>query len=125
MLKAHRILLKTTSEIESIFLSWCGAARWVYNYGLERKISDYKERNRSPYSYSLMKEIVALKRLEEYSCLAEIPATVPRMALLQLESAYSNFLGVLEVERKIKAPQDSKVGSEVHYPSTWHRIQSL
>jgi len=31
--KAHKILLDTTPEIERRLISWCGAARWSYNYG--------------------------------------------------------------------------------------------
>lgn len=35
--KAHKILLDISPEIEKQFVSWCGAARWSYNFGLGRK----------------------------------------------------------------------------------------
>jgi len=33
VIKAHKIQLEVSPEIEQLFVSWCGAARWSYNYG--------------------------------------------------------------------------------------------
>jgi len=89
--KAHKILLDVSSETERLFVSWCGAARWSYNYGLGRKKEAFEEVGKSPGSYALMKEIVTLKKTDEYAWLNDVPKSVPRMALLQLETAYANF----------------------------------
>lgn len=88
--KAHKILLDVSPETERLFVSWCGAARWSYNYGLERKKGAFEKTGRSPGSYALMKEVVALKKTDE-SWLNDVPKSIPRMALLQLETAYVNF----------------------------------
>lgn len=89
--KGHKILLNVTSEVEGLFISWCGAARWAYNYGLEQKKKAYAETGKSPGSYALMKDVVILKRTNEYAWLRDVPKSVPRMALMQLETAYANF----------------------------------
>lgn len=89
--KAHKILLDVSPETERLFVSWCGAARWSYNYGLGRKKEAFEKTGKSPGSYALMKEVVALKKTDEYAWLNDVPKSVPRMALLQLETAYANF----------------------------------
>jgi putative transposase len=89
--KAHKILLDVNPETEQLFVSWCGAARWSYNYGLGRKKEAFEETGKSPGSYALMKEVVTLKKTDEYAWLNDVPKSVPRMALLQLEAAYANF----------------------------------
>ena len=89
--KAHKILLDVSPEIERLFVSWCGAARWSYNYGLGQKKEAFEKTGKSPGSYALMKAIVALKKTDEYAWLNDVPKSIPRMALLQLETAYANF----------------------------------
>lgn len=91
VIKSHKILLNTTPEIEAQFISWCGAARWAYNHGLETKIALYQNEKQSVSAYALMQEVVSLKRTDEYIWLRDVPKSVPRMALMQLETAYSNF----------------------------------
>jgi len=89
--KAHKIQLEVSPEIEQLFVSWSGAARWSYNLGLGRKKDAFEKTGKSPGSYALMQEVVALKKTDEYAWLNDIPKSVPRMALMQLETAYANF----------------------------------
>lgn len=89
--KAHKILLNVTPEVEVVFISWCGAARWAYNKGLERKIALYRDEKQTVGAYALMQEVVALKKTDEYAWLKEIPKSIPRIALMHLETTYTNF----------------------------------
>lgn len=91
VIKAHKIQLKVNRRTDAVFVAWCGTARFAYNFGLERKINSYKATGKSPSSYDLMKEIVVLKKTEEYAWLNSVPSSVPRMALLHLDIAYRNF----------------------------------
>jgi putative transposase len=91
IIKAHKIQLRIPTEIESIFISWSGAARWSYNFGLERKKESFEQLGKSIGSYSLMKEVVLLKKTDKYAWLNDIPSSVPRTALMQLNTAYANF----------------------------------
>lgn len=89
--KSHKILLDVTPEIEQVFISWCGTARWAYNYGLARRKAEYESTRTVLGSYTLMKEIVVLKKTNEYSWLRDVSCSVPRMAMIHLEEAYTEF----------------------------------
>ena len=102
VVKGHKILLETTEEHNQLFIRWCGIARWSYNYGLGQKKEAYEETRKSPGAYALMKEIVILKQSDEYAWLADAPKSIPRMALLQLETAYANFF------RRVKEEAEKK-----------------
>lgn len=100
--KSHKILLDVTPETDAVFVSWCGAARWAYNFGLEKKKVAYEETKKSPGSYALMQDVVALKKTNEYAWLKDVPKSIPRMALMQLEAAYTNFF------RRVKGSDKQK-----------------
>lgn len=89
--KGHCIQLLPNNEQHTIFVQWAGAHRWAYNWGLERKVQAFRETGESPSTYVMMKEIVALKRTEEYAWLQGVSKSIPRMALLHLETAYANY----------------------------------
>ncbi|MBI4640834.1 MAG: transposase, partial [Candidatus Tectomicrobia bacterium] len=89
--KAHNIQLDVSPEIEPTVISWCGAARWSYNYGLSRRKEAFEKTGKSPGGYTLMQEVVALKNTEAYAWLNDVPKSIPRMALMQLEKAYDSF----------------------------------
>ena len=118
VVKAHKIQLKIAPEIKQAFISWCGAARWAYNYGLDRKKAEYEAIKKSPGCYALMKEIVVLKKTDEYSWLRDVPKSVPRAALLQLETAYANFFR--RVKRNEKQKGFPKFKSRKHSRMCFH-----
>ncbi len=90
-IKSHKILLEATQEQDKLFTSWCGVARWAFNAGLEYKIALYHDKKKSIGAYTLMTEIVSLKQTIEYAWLNDVPCSIPRMALMQLDAAYNNF----------------------------------
>lgn len=49
-----------------------------------------------------MKEVVGLKKTEEVAWLRDVPATIPRMALMQVDMAYDNFFRRVKVGSKEK-----------------------
>jgi len=102
VIKSHKILLDTTPEVEDTFISWCGAARWAYNYGLEQKKKAYEEAGKSLTVYDLMKLVVVLKKTDEYVWLQDVAYSVPRMALIQLGEAYVNFFRRVKRGDKLK-----------------------
>jgi putative transposase len=104
--KGHKIQLSPNNKQSSKFKEWCGAHRWAYNFGLERKKKAYKETGKSLSAYSLMKEIVRLKQQPETAWLKDVPKSVPRVALLHLEGACKLFFRrVKESEGKLGFPR--------------------
>jgi putative transposase len=118
VLKSHKILLRITPKINDVFLSWCGAARWAYNYGLERKINSYKEKGKSEGGFSLMKEIVDLKKTDEYAWLNNVPKSIPRVSLKQLDKSYLNFFQRAKSDEKKKG--FPKFKSKKHSKMSFH-----
>jgi len=89
--KGHRIQLQPSQAQQVVFRQWAGAYRWAYNYGLERKKAEHEATGKSPGAYSLMQEVVALKKTDEYAWLRDVAKSIPRIALMHLEEAYNNF----------------------------------
>lgn len=66
-----------------------GATRWIFDYGLQRKIEEYQKNKKSLSCFQISKELPELKRKNEW--LKEINAQSLQMALRQLDNAYTNF----------------------------------
>jgi len=88
--KSDKIQLLLNNAQRGEFIKCAGVHRWSYNYGLERKKAEYESTGKSPGAYALAVEITALKH-STYSWLADVPKSVPRLALQQLDVAYINF----------------------------------
>lgn len=88
--KGHKILLQPNNQQKAKFISWCGVARWAYNFGLEKKIRAYKVTRKSLGAYALSKEVTMMKH-STHLWLCDAPKSIPRMALQQLDTAYANF----------------------------------
>lgn len=88
--KSHKIQLLPNDTQKSKFVEWAGAHRFVYNWGLERKKTGYETIGKSPGAYALAVEITAIKH-STHPWLADVPKSVPRLALQQLDAAYANF----------------------------------
>ena len=73
-------------------LSQCfGCVRFIYNWGLERKIKTYNESKKTLTYNQLAKELTALKQTEEHKWLNDCSSTSLQQSLRCLESAYSMF----------------------------------
>lgn len=88
--KSHKIQLLPNNAQKAKFVEWAGAHRFTYNFGLERKKAEYETTGRSPGAYALAVEVTALKH-STHPWLADVPKSIPRLALQQLDAAYANF----------------------------------
>ncbi|WP_166977269.1 RNA-guided endonuclease InsQ/TnpB family protein [Rhodocaloribacter litoris] len=68
-----------------------GCARWVYNWGLERRTNAYYGEGKSLTYNSLAVELTQLKKQEETRWLGEVSAVVLQQSLRNLERAFTNF----------------------------------
>jgi putative transposase len=77
---------------------WCvkcaGVFRFAYNYGLAKRIKEYQETGKSSNAIDQHKEIVLMKKTEEYKWLKEVSKCIPQESLRNLDKAYANFFGV-------------------------------
>jgi putative transposase len=90
MLKSYKYRIfpseKQIIKLNNIF----GQVRFVYNYGLERKIKEYNKNKKSLDMYGLTKEITQLKK-EKHEWLKESPSQALQMTIRNLDNAYTNF----------------------------------
>ncbi|PIS39252.1 MAG: transposase [Candidatus Nealsonbacteria bacterium CG08_land_8_20_14_0_20_38_20] len=68
-----------------------GATRWLFNYGLQRKIETYQKTGRNISCFELSKELPNLKSQKETEWLKEINAQSLQMSLRALDNAFVRF----------------------------------
>jgi putative transposase len=71
------------------FQQFAGAARWIYNRGLEQRTKAYKEQGKTLTYYEQNDELVSLK--EEFPWLKEVHSQVPQQSLKNLDFAFKNL----------------------------------
>jgi putative transposase len=86
-----------------------GAARWAYNWGLQRKQETYRAPGTSPSAIDLHRELNALKRTD-VPWMFEVSKCAPQEALRNLERAFDGFF------RRVKLKQYGKLKGKLGYP---------
>jgi putative transposase len=86
-----------------------GAARFAYNWGLQRKQEAYKATKRSPSAIDLHRELNALKK-SDLPWMYQVSKCAPQEALRNLDSAFSHFF------RRWRLKQEGKWKGKLGYP---------
>ena len=102
LIRRYRVRLKPTKEQEQLFVKSCGVMRWAYNYGLQRKIEEYKKDKSNLSRLIIRKEIQTLRKKEEYEWISEVSTKVYDEALRDLDKAFSFFFKGLKNFPKYK-----------------------
>ena len=85
-----KVRLYPSNDQEQLLKQFCGAARWAYNWGLQRWKQRYEEGQQTTY-YSLANEIVFIKKMDATLWLKESPHAGLQQSLLHLERAFKRF----------------------------------
>jgi putative transposase len=91
MIKAFKYRIFPNAEQETIFAKHFGSCRFLYNWGLARKIELYQKENKKISCFDLIKEITILKTQEEYKWLAEVNSQSLQQSLRHLDNAFTRF----------------------------------
>lgn len=91
MYKAYKYRIYPNKEQQEIFEKIFGCCRFVYNWGLDKKIKLYKENKEKISCFQLINEMVKLKDKEETKWLKEVPARALLNSLSNLDSAFTRF----------------------------------
>lgn len=78
------------SQLE-LLVKHFGCTRFVYNYFLNQRQEQYKEKGCSDNYYAQAKALTELKKQEETAWLKEVNSQTLQFALRNLETAYTNF----------------------------------
>ena len=91
MIKAYKYKLIPNQEQMETLSKYFGCVRFIYNWGLNRKIETHKENGKSIGYVQLAKELTLLKQQKEFEWLNECSSTSLQQSLRNLETAFSNF----------------------------------
>ena len=107
--RAYKTELKPNRAQEKALSNHAGAARFAYNWGLARRIEEYRLTGKSPSAIELHRELNTLKKTT-YPWLYEVSKCAPQEALRDLDRAFSNFF------RRVKEKKKGKHKGKVGYP---------
>ena len=91
MLKAYKYRLYPTKGQVVLLAKHFGCTRYVYNYGLERKIKAYSESKKSISRLTISADLPKLKNAPETKWLSEVSAQSLQAALVNLDKAFTRF----------------------------------
>ena len=119
MLKAYKYKLIPNQEQMETLSKYFGCVRFIYNWGLNRKIETHKESGKSIGYVPLAKELTLLKKQEGFEWLKECSNVALQQSLRNLETAFSNFFKKNSKYPKFKSKKYSrdsvKFISNVHF----------
>lgn len=90
MFKAIKLRLYPNKTQRSLIDQTLGCCRFVYNWGLEKRITDYKNGIKTGYCQT-SKMLTELKHTDEFAFLKQASAAALQQSLRDLDSAYTNF----------------------------------
>ena len=91
MFKAYKYKLIPNQEQMETLSKYFGCVRFIYNWGLNRKIETHKECGKSIGRFQLGRELTLLKQQKEFEWLKECPNVSLQYSLINLETAFSKF----------------------------------
>jgi len=91
IIRGYKYRIYPNNEQKALFEKHFGASRWIYNYGLERKIKEYQINKKTLSCFDLGKELPVLKTEKETSWLSEVNAQSLQVSLRSLDNAFKRF----------------------------------
>jgi putative transposase len=107
--RAYRYELKPNVNQRILLAKHAGAARFAFNWGLNRRIILYEEEKKSTNAIEQHRLLNDLKGTE-FPWLYEVSKCAPQEALRDLDRAFQNFFRGLKTGRQIGFPSFKKKG---------------
>ncbi len=89
--KAYKYRIYPNTEQIELINKHIGCARWVYNFGLSKKIETYQTTGKGISKFDLSKHLPILKKQEETSWLSEVNSQTLQASLENLDMAFTRF----------------------------------
>jgi putative transposase len=116
--RAYKTELALNNEQITACKRHTGAARWAYNWGLQRKQEAYRATGKSPSAMELHRDLNALKQTA-VPWMYAVSKCAPQEALRNLDTAFAHFF------RRVQLKQQGKVRGKVGYPQRKTRKHGL
>lgn len=109
MYRAYKYRLYPNKSQEELILKHIGCCRYIYNYGLEKKIKVYQETKQGISRFEIQSDLVLLKKQDETSWLKEVNSLSLQASLANLDMAFTKFFKEKKGFPKFKS---KKVGNQ-------------
>jgi len=90
ILRAYKVELDPNNVQRAALLKHTGAARFTWNWGLARRIQEYKETGKSSNAIEQNRQLNQLKKTD-FPWMYDVSKAAPQEALRNLDKAYDNF----------------------------------
>lgn len=91
MLKTYKYRIYPTKEQIDLLAKHFGCVRFIYNWGLSKKIEEYQKNKKTLSYFDLAKQLTLLKKEEEYKWLREVSISALQQSLRHLDNAFTKF----------------------------------
>ena len=108
MKKTYRYKLNLTDKQKNVFEQFFGSVRFIFNWGLDKKIKSFEQSYEPISFFKLVEELPSLKNSEKTSFLNDCPDDCLIESLKNLESASANFFKKANDYPKFKSKKHSK-----------------
>src|SRR5262249_35342143 len=107
--RAYKVELDLHNAQTTACRKHAGAARWAYNWGLQRKQEVYRTTGKSPNAMELHRELHTLKKTD-VPWMYEVSKCAPQEALRHLDRAFDRFFD------RAKRKRTGKLKGKLGYP---------
>ena len=104
ILRSDKVELDPNNVQRTLLCRHAGAARFAYNWGLAKRIEEYKATGKSSNAMDQHKELVKLKQ-GDLSWLYEVSKCAAQESLRNLDKAYKNFFRQVKEGKKPGFPK--------------------
>ena len=108
MKRAYKYKIKPTCKQQQQLLQAFGCARFIYNWGLDKKTKAWTNEHKTITYFELAKELTILKNTEEHKWLKDVPNECLQQSLRNLDNAYTQFFKAKKGFPKFKSRKKSK-----------------
>ena len=108
MKRAYKYKIKPTVKQQHQLLQAFGCARFIYNWGLDKKTKVWTSEHKSISYFELAKELTELKKTEEHKWLKDVSSDSLQQSLRNLDNAYTQFFKAKKGFPKFKSKRRSK-----------------
>jgi putative transposase len=103
--RGYKTELEPTALQQQLMARHCGARRFAYNWGLQRKMEEYGATGRTPSAIDLHRELNRRKKTD-LGWLYQVSKCAPQERLRDLDAAFANFFRSLKKgDRRMRYPR--------------------
>ncbi len=124
--KTYKYRIYPNQEQQKLLEKHFGSVRFIYNWGLEKKIKAYQRNKKRITCFDLINELTLLKKKKDFQWLNEANSQSLQMALRNLDNAFTaffrknnrfpNFKSKKRDKNSFQIPQNLKIDTKLTIP---------